>query len=349
MNGLRYCLIGCGRVSPSHVTAAKNNGLDICALCDSDPSAVGDNLNGAGVEGIPLFSDYHDMLREVKPDLVAIATPSGLHAQMALDCMAAGANVIIEKPMAMSMADAHKVAEMAERTGLTVGVNLQNRFNPVSQELRRAVEAGRFGRIYSAGLRLCWHRGQDYYDQAAWRGTKALDGGAMMNQSIHGIDLLNWMMNSSPEAITAFTGTLARDIEAEDIGMALLRYPGGALASLECTTLRYPGASQGILEINGERGCVRLGGTAAHVVEVWRFDDAAPGEEDDMRARYGVNPKSVYGHGHSKHYADVLEAIANGRKPLVDAREGMKALEIILGAYESAAEGRPVVFPLPKT
>jgi len=189
-----------------------------------------------------------------------------------------------------------------------------------------------------------WHRGDDYYSSAAWRGTIGQDGGAMMNQSIHGIDLLNWMMDSSPEEITAFRSTLVRNIESEDLGMALLRYPGGALASLQCTTLRYPGASEQFLEINGEKGFVRLGGTAAHVVNFWRFDDNLPGEEDDMRERYGKNPKSVYGHGHSLHYADVLQAIAEGRQPLVNATEGRHALGIILAAYQSADEGRPIRF-----
>jgi len=340
---LRYCLIGCGRVSRSHITAARNNALDIVALCDTDPGAAQENLGKMDVTDIPFYADYTAMLREIKPQLVAIATPSGLHAQMALDCLTSGAHVIIEKPIAMNMADAHRIAEAAEKTGLVAGVNLQNRFNPAVMELKRAVDAGRFGTIYNASMHLLWHRGNDYYNSAAWRGTKAQDGGAMMNQSIHGIDLLNWMLGGNPTEVTALTGTLARNIESEDLGLALLRYPGGTLANLTCTTLRYHGAEEQTLEINGERGCVRLGGSSAHVVETWRFDDNAPDEEQTMRRRYGKNPETVYGHGHSLHYADVLRAINENGRPLVDATEGSRALEIILGAYKSAEKGRSVL------
>ena len=339
---LRYCLIGCGRVSRSHITAARNNGLEIAALCDINPAAVQESLGSMDVAGIPVYADYQAMLREIKPRLVAIATPSGLHAQMALDCLATGAHVIIEKPIAMNMVDARRISQAAEAASLVVGVNLQNRFNPAVTELKRAVEAGRFGAIYNASMQLNWHRGDDYYNSAAWRGTKALDGGAMMNQSIHGIDLLDWMLGGNPAQVTALTATLARGIESEDLGLALLRYPGGALASLTCTTLRYHGAEEQTLEINGARGCVRLGGSSAHVVELWRFDDNAPGEEAAMRRRFGKNPETVYGHGHSLHYADVLRAINENSRPLVDAAEGSRALEIILGAYESAEKGRSV-------
>ena len=338
---MRYCLIGCGRVSPEHLRAAKQNSLEIAGLCDTDPRSLAENLGWAELDGVPFYEDYHEMLRMVKPELVAIATPSGLHAQMALDCLEAGAHVIIEKPLAMNLADARAIREAAERRGLTVCNNLQNRFNPAVQELRRAVEAGRFGRLYSASFQLRWYRGEDYYRSAAWRGTRALDGGCMMNQGIHGIDLLNWMLGGAPKRVTALTATLARDIECEDLGLALVEYPG-ALASIECTTLRHPAAEEEVLEFSGERGVVRLGGIAGHVVETWRFDDNAAGEEDAMRRRYATEPESVYGHGHSLLYADVLRAVAENCPPLSDAVAGTGALSIILGAYESAATGRSV-------
>jgi len=210
------------------------------------------------------------------------------------------------------------------------------------QALRKAVEAGRFGRLYSASMQLRWYRGDDYYSSAAWRGTRTLDGGAMMNQGIHGIDLVNWMLGSQPKRVTALTATLARDIECEDLGMALVEYPG-ALASIECTTLRYPGAQEEILEFSGDLGVVRLGGTAGHVVETWRFEGAPADEEAIMRRLYSTNPESVYGHGHSVLYADVLRAIEENRPPLSDANAGAGALGIILGAYESAAAGKSVV------
>jgi len=338
---MRYCLIGCGRVSPEHIRAVRHNGLEITALCDIDPKNAAENLRGAQVDDVPVYRDYREMLEDEQPELVAIATPSGLHAQMALDCLAAGAHVIVEKPIAMILEDADRLIEAADKTGLVVCNNLQNRFNPAVRALREAVETGRFGPIYAAALQLRWYRGEDYYRQAAWRGTRALDGGAMMNQGIHGIDLLNWMLDG-PAEIAALTARLARDIECEDIGVAAARYRCGALASIECTTTRYPGAEEEIVEISGERGCVRLGGIAGHVVETWCFDDNAPGEEEEMRRRHCVEPETVYGHGHSLLYADTLRAIAEGRRPLVDARAGRAALAVVLGAYESAETGRAV-------
>ena len=335
----RYCLIGCGRVSPEHIRAARKNGLEIAGLCDVDPQSLAENLGWAALDDVPVYENYRDMLRRVKPQLCAIATPSGLHAQMALECLEAGAHVIVEKPIAMHLKDALAVQETAKRLGLTVCNNLQNRFNPAVQALRKAVEAGRFGHLYSASMQLRWHRGEDYYRSAAWRGTRALDGGCMMNQGIHGIDLLNWMLGSAPRRVTAFTATMARKIECEDLGLALVEYPD-ALASIECTTLRYPGLDEEILEFSGELGVVRLGGTAGHVVETWRFEGAPADEEAVMRRLYSTNPESVYGHGHSLLYADVLQSIAEHRPPLSDAAAGTGALSIILAAYESARTGK---------
>ena len=337
----RYCLIGCGRVSPEHIRAARHNGLEIAGLCDIDPQSLAENLGWADLDDIPVYGNYRDMLRRIKPELVAIATPSGLHAQMTLDCLEAGAHVIVEKPIAMNVKDALAVREAAKRTGLTVCNNLQNRFNPAVQALRKAVEAGRFGHLYSASMQLRWHRGEDYYRSAAWRGTRALDGGCMMNQGIHGIDLLNWMLDG-PVEVAALTARLANDIECEDLGVAAVRYRCGALASIECTTTRYPQAEEEVIEISGARGCVRLGGTAGHVIQIWRFEDNAPGEEEAMCRRYSVEPETVYGHGHSLLYADALEAVARGGQPLVDARVGYAAAAVVLGAYESARDGRAV-------
>ncbi len=337
---MRYCLIGCGRVSPEHIRAAKQNNLEIVGLCDINKENFRENLRSFQLDDIPFYEDYKTMLRCAAPELCAIATPSGLHAQMTLACLEAGAHVIVEKPIAMNMDDARAIEQAAKRTGLTVCNNLQNRFNPAVQALRKAVDAGRFGKIYNATLQLRWYRGADYYSSAAWRGTKALDGGAMMNQSIHGIDLINWMLGSKPERITAFTTRAAHEIECEDLGIAAIQYPS-ALVSLECTTAWYPRAQQEVIEINGKKGCVRLGGNSGQVVEIWRFDDATEGEEEDMRQQYSVNPKSVYGHGHSMLYADVLSAIAEKRPPLSDIKAGMGALAIVLGAYESAATDRP--------
>ncbi|MDR0532049.1 MAG: Gfo/Idh/MocA family oxidoreductase [Oscillospiraceae bacterium] len=340
---MRYSLIGCGRVSPEHIRAAKANGLTIVGLCDVDPLALEENLGFAMdfLGGVPFYTDYRDMLTEQNPQLVAIATPSGLHAWLARECMKYDAHVIIEKPIAMNLKDAQKITSDAEAYGLIACCCFQNRFNPAVRALKSAVDAGRFGKIHSASMQLRWHRGEDYYRQAAWRGTREHDGGAMMNQGIHGIDLLNWMLGE-PKKVTALTARLAHDIEMEDVGMAAVQYENGALAQIQCETLRYPGAEEEVLELNGEHGAVRLGGIAGHLVETWRFDDAPPNEEAEMKQMYAKEPETVYGHGHTLLYQDALEAIAQGRPPLAGTTEGARALRIILGAYESAATGKAV-------
>jgi len=341
---MRYCLIGCGRVSPEHIRAARDTNLELAGLCDTDPAQIDQNLAGeqAFLLGVPVYTDYKEMLSAQKPDLVAIATPSGLHAQMAVDCLNAGAHLIIEKPIAMTMDGAALIAQAAEGTGQMVCNNLQNRFNPAVIALSEAVDAGRFGTLHSATLQLRWFRGEDYYQQAAWRGTRLLDGGAMMNQGIHGIDLLCRMLGE-PVRVSAITTRRARPIEMEDLGMAVVEFQGGALASIECTTVRYPGAEESILELNGERGCVRLGGIAGHVVERWQFGDASPGEETAMRAKYATEPETVYGSGHSPLYANMLAAIEKSQPPLVGIAEGARALSIVLGAYESSETGQTVI------
>jgi len=348
---MRYCLIGCGRVSPEHIRAARDTNLELAGLCDIDPAQIDKNLAFAQafllqefLRGVPTYTDYKEMLAARQPDLVAIATPSGLHAQMAVDCLRAGAHVIIEKPIAMTMDDAALIAQAAEQTGRTVCNNLQNRFNPAVVALSEAVDAGRFGTIHSAALQLRWFRGADYYRQDAWRGTRLLDGGAMMNQGIHGIDLLCRMLGE-PVRVSAITTRRVHPIEMEDLGMAVVEFQSGALAGIECTTVRYPGAQESILELSGERGCVRLGGTAGHVVERWQFDNAPPGEETAMRRKYAKEPKTVYGSGHSPLYANAIAAITEKQEPLVGIAEGARALSIVLGAYESSETGKTITLP----
>ena len=341
---MRYCLIGCGRVSPEHIRAARDTGLALSGLCDIDPAQTDNNLAFAQalLLEVPVYANYKEMLAAQQPDIVAIATPSGLHAQMAVDCLRAGAHLIIEKPIAMTMDGAAQIAQAAKETGRMVCNNLQNRFNPAVMALHKAVEAGRFGALHSASMQLRWFRGADYYQQAAWRGTRLLDGGAMMNQGIHGIDLLCWMLGE-PVRVSAITTRRARPIEMEDLGMAVVEFQSGALASIECTTMRYPGAEESILELSSEHGCVRLGGIAGHVVERWQFDDAPPGEEAAMRRSYAQEPKSVYGSGHSPLYADFIAAIEKGQQPLIGIAEGARALSVVLGAYESSETGQTVM------
>lgn len=347
---MKYALIGCGRVSPNHILAAQENGLTVCALCDLNLAQAQENLQefyGAGKEMPPFYTDYHEMLAMEQPDLVAIATYSGTHAAIALDCIAAGCHVIIEKPIALSMDDARAIVTAAKEKGVLVSTNMQNRFNAPILLLKEALDAGRLGTLISGSMHVRWHRDEAYYSQAAWRGTWAQDGGALMNQSIHGLDLLRWLMGNT---ITSVSGTVMNRmhpyIEAEDIGTAVLTFANGALATVECTTCAFGAQEEETLELLGTKGLVKLGGTCAQTVEMWRFADGDEAEEQDMIHRYGKNPASVYGHGHTALYADMLHAISDGCQPFVSGEAGVQALETVLAIYQSTLVGGKVTLPL---
>jgi UDP-N-acetyl-2-amino-2-deoxyglucuronate dehydrogenase len=219
----------------------------------------------------------------------------------------------------------------------------QNRLNPPVQLLKRAMDAGRFGRLYLANTTVRWTRPQEYYDLAPWRGTWEFDGGAIMNQASHYVDLLQWLMGPV-ESVIAKTATLARRIEAEDTGIAVLRFRNGALGCIEVTMLTYPKNLEGSITVLGERGTVKIGGTAVNRVEHWEFDEPLPG--DALVTASNTNPGSVYGSGHEAYYRNVLSALRGEAGPDTDGRGGRKSLELILGIYESARTGREVPLPL---
>ena len=343
---MKYALIGCGRISPNHIEAARNNGLEFVAMCDILPDVMKEKAKRFELEGVRQYTDYHEMLAQEKPELVAIATESGKHAAIALDCIAAGCNVIIEKPIALSIADANAIIAAGKEKGVLVCANHQNRFNKSIQYIRKALEEGRFGKLLHGAAHVRWNRGKGYYDQAPWRGTWAQDGGCLMNQCIHNIDLLRWMMGDEVEEVMAYTAQLAHPyLEAEDLGLALVKFAGGGYGIIEGTTNVYPKNLEETLYLFGEKGTVKAGGTSDNIIEEWAFadglDDAA-----HVKATYGENPPNVYGFGHTPLYADVINAIETGRAPYVDGEAGKRALELILAIYKSAAEHRPVKLPL---
>ncbi|MBR6984299.1 MAG: Gfo/Idh/MocA family oxidoreductase [Ruminococcus sp.] len=343
---MKYALIGCGRISPNHIEAAKNNGLEFVAMCDIVPEAMWEKADKFGLVSVPKYRDYHEMLEKHQPELVAIATESGKHAAIAIDCINAGCNVIIEKPIALSLADADKIIKTAKEKGVLVCANHQNRFNKSVQYIRKALEAGRFGKLSHGAAHIRWNRGKQYYDQAKWRGTWAQDGGALMNQCIHNIDLLRWMMGDEVDEVMAYTDQLQHDyLEAEDLGLAIVKFKNGSYGLIEGTTNIYPKNLEETLYIFGEKGTVKAGGTSDNIIEEWRFGDGLD-DADEVKATYGENPPNVYGFGHTPLYADVIDAIQNHRKPYVDGEAGKRALELVLAIYKSAAEHRPVKLPL---
>ncbi len=345
---MRYALIGCGRIAVNHIKAALNNHLEICAVCDVKPEAMETLLAKYGLEKdetIRRYTDYKELMRAKKPVLVSIATESGIHAEIALHCIDAGVNVIIEKPMAMSMADADEIIRRSREKGVKVSACHQNRFNVAVQETRKALEAGRFGRLSHGSIHVRWNRDRNYYDQAPWRGTWAQDGGCLMNQCIHGIDLLRWMMGDEVEEVCGVTKRQFHDyLEAEDVGLAVVKFKNGAVGTIEGTTNVYPKNLEETLYLFGETGTVKLGGTSTNNIDVWDFADE--GEADGRNKGLQEATSNVYGNGHTSLFADMIEAIETDRKPYVDAVAGRNALEMVLAIYQSAATGKPVKLPL---
>ncbi len=338
---IRIALVGCGRISRNHFDAiARIDGLELVAVCDT----VAERAAAAGQsQGVPAFGGLEEMLAAVPSDAVVIATPSGLHPQHGIVAARAGRHVITEKPMGISLHAADALVQACDDAGVKLFVVKQNRLNPPIQLLKRAIDKGRFGRLYMVNCTVRWTRPQEYYDQAPWRGTWEFDGGAFMNQASHYVDLVQWLVGPV-ESVVAKTATLARQIEAEDSGAAILRFRSGALGVLEVTMLTYPKNLEGSITLLGEKGTVRIGGTAVNRVEHWEFADYD--DDDKLVDTSAPNPPTVYGYGHEGYYRNVLSVLREEAQPDTDGRSGRKSLELILGIYESARTGREVPLPL---
>ncbi len=346
---MKYALIGCGRISTNHIKAAVANKLEIVAVCDVIKERTDEVLAKHGLENVQSiihYTDYKKMISEHSDlQLISIATESGKHAEIALYCIENGINVIIEKPMAMSLADADKIIALAKEKGVKVSACHQNRFNIAVQKTRLALEQGRFGKMSHGSIHVRWNRNKDYYEQAKWRGTWAQDGGALMNQCIHGIDLLRWMMGDEIEEVYGVTKQQFHNyLECEDIGMAVVKFKNGAIGTIEGTTNVYPKNLEETLYLFGEKGTVKLGGKSTNAIDVWDFADE--GETDKANKGLFEETINVYGNGHTSLFADMIEAIEKGREPYVDAVAGRNALELVLAVYKSAAENTALKLPL---
>jgi UDP-N-acetyl-2-amino-2-deoxyglucuronate dehydrogenase len=337
----RVGLVGCGRISKNHFDALRKvDGLDLAAVCDIDV----DRARAAGeAHGVPSFASLDDMLREGAIDVVTICTPSGIHSMQGSAAARAGKHVVTEKPMSLSLKQADDLVRACDDAGVHLFVVKQNRLNPPIQLLKRAVDKGRFGRIYMANVTVRWQRPQEYYDAEPWRGTWEFDGGAIMNQASHYVDLMQWLVGPV-ESIMAKTATQARRIEAEDSGIGILKFRSGALGVIEVNVLTYPKNLEGSITILGEKGSVKIGGTAVNRVEHWIFADYD--DDDKLVEAASTNPPNVYGFGHEGYYRNVLAVLRGEAKPETDGRAGRKSLELILGIYESAKTGCEVPIPL---
>lgn len=346
---MKYALIGCGRIATNHVKAVLNNNLEFVAACDIELENIEILLKKHNLENDKLINRYADYKEMIKnhPDLelVAIATSSGAHAEIALYCIDHGINVIIEKPMAMNIKDAEEIIKRSTEKGVKVCACHQNRFNVAVQKTRKALESGRFGKLSHGSIHVRWNRNKDYYTQAPWRGTWAEDGGCLMNQCIHGIDLLRWMMGNEVDTVYGVTRQQQHHyLEAEDVGMAVVTFKNGAVATIEGTTNVYPQNLEETLYLFGQDGTVKLGGKSTNNIDVWDFKDET--EADKENKGLEEQTSNVYGNGHTSLYADMMDAINTNRAPYVDAVAGRNALEMILAIYKSMKDGVPVKLPL---
>ncbi|HOB92497.1 MAG TPA: Gfo/Idh/MocA family oxidoreductase [Aquabacterium sp.] len=339
---VRFAIVGCGRIAANHIESIQRNAdrAELVAVCDTNPGALAAAVASTGAQG---HATLGSLLSAGGVDCVVLTTPSGLHSQQAMEVAAAGFDVMTEKPMATRWQDGLSMVRACDEAGVRLFVVKQNRRNRTLQLLKQAVQQGRFGRIYMVNVNVFWTRPQEYYDSAAWRGTWEFDGGAFMNQASHYVDLLDWLVGPV-ESVMAYTGTLARNIEVEDTGVAALKWRNGAMGSINVTMLTYPKNLEGSITILGERGSVRLGGVAVNEIKHWEFAQPDPMDAQTQEASYQTT--SVYGFGHPLYYDNVIKVLQGQAAPEIDGREGLKSLELLIAMYMSARDGKRVSLPL---
>ncbi len=337
---LNFALVGCGRIAKRHselLGHGQIGGARLKAVCDTVPEKarlIGEKFS------VPWFTDMHEMMRTISVDVVSVLTESGRHAEHVISLAPYQKHIVVEKPMALTLVDADAMIRACDQAGVKLFVVKQNRFNVPVLKLREVLKSGRFGKLVLGTVRVRWCRPQSYYDQDAWRGTWALDGGVLTNQASHHVDLLEWMMGEV-DSVFALATTALVNIEAEDTAVVTLRFTNGALGIIEATTATRPKDLEGSLSILGEGGTVEIGGFAVNRMEVWNFAKPEPDDELVME-KYSVNPPNVYGFGHQAYYEHLVDCILNNKQQLVDGLEGRKSLELISAIYESIETGREV-------
>jgi UDP-N-acetyl-2-amino-2-deoxyglucuronate dehydrogenase len=339
---VRFAIVGCGRIASKHfeAIAAHGQSAEIVAVCDSNAEALQRAVTATQARG---FADFDELLEQCACDAVVLCTPSGLHPVQAMRAAAAGKHVVTEKPMATRWTDGLDMVRACDQAGVHLFVVKQNRQNSTLQLLKRAVDAKRFGRIFMVTINVFWQRPQEYFDSAKWRGTWEFDGGALMNQASHYVDLVDWLIGPV-ESVQAYVATLARNIQVEDTATVGIRWRSGALGSVNVTMLTYPSNLEGSITIIGEQGTVRVGGVAVNEIQHWAF--AAPAPEDSQVKSASYETTSVYGFGHPRYYENVIATLRGEAEALTDGREGLRSLEILIASYLSARDGKRVALPL---
>lgn len=341
MSRYKIGLVGCGRISQKHFDAIYQNreNLDLVAVCDIETS----QKENAPCD-VPFYSSMVEMIEKSDLDIISLCTPSGLHPSQAIYAAEKGLHVITEKPMSTRWQDGNNMIKAFDKANKQLFVVKQNRLNPTVQLLKRAIDSGWFGRLDMLQANVFWTRPQSYYDQAAWRGTWEFDGGALMNQASHYVDLLEWL-GGSVESVQAMMATRARDIEVEDSAVINLKWRSGAIGSMAVSMLTYPQNKEGSITILGENGSTKLGGVALNQFEYWQFEsEDAPMLEQANEANYQTN--NVYGSGHAPYYENVIASLDGRESAIADGREGLRSLELLIACYRSAQKQKSVHLPL---
>ena len=351
---LNIALVGCGRISKSHLQAINKlkNECNLIAICDENKGRLestndfytkdlnSDNFN---FKRPFLFQNFQSLLNYHKKelidiDLIVLATPSGLHPSQTIAAAKQNINICTEKPMAINYKDALEMCEVCKKNGVKLFVVKQNRLNETLIDLKNKVEANMFGKIALIELNVFWQRPQSYYDNDSWRGTLKLDGGALMNQASHYVDLLEWI-GGPLESLNAKIATISRNIEAEDTAVLALKWQNGALGTMAVTMLTYPKNIEGSITIIGDKGSAKVGGVALNKYEYFHFEEEI-NIETMKKANY--EPKNVYGSGHYKYYENMIGSLKNIEKPICDGESGLSSIKIINAAYKSHKENQVI-------
>ncbi|MBL8167459.1 MAG: Gfo/Idh/MocA family oxidoreductase [Acidobacteria bacterium] len=332
-----FGIVGCGMIGAVQAAAIQAiQGARLLAVCGKDPERT---AKFAERFGATPYTDYNAFLAHPGLRIVNICTPSGLHAEQGIAAARAGKHVLVEKPIETTLAKADALINACDEAGVRLGVIFQSRFLPAVQQFKRALDEGRLGRLMVGDAYVKWYRAPEYYADS-WHGTLALDGGgALINQAIHTVDLLRWMLGPVETVFAMKAALRYPHIEAEDTLVANVRFQNGALGVIEATTSVKPGFKRRV-EISGERGTIILDGDA---ISCWAVDgDAGPVGEDEQLTDGSANPAAISNEGHRRQIEEMMNAVLENRAPLIDGREGRKSLELVCALYESAQAGQPV-------
>lgn len=334
---MNFAIIGCGFIAKKHALAIENiPSAKLVAVCDRIPEMMNYYIEKFDVAP---YTDLTEMLKDTSIDVVCICTPSGLHAVIAEEVAAAKKHIVLEKPIAMNLEETNRIIETSKSHNVKLTIVHPNRFRTVVQETKKILDLNMLGKISHANCLVNWNRGQEYYEQAPWRGTKTHDGGVLMNQAIHNLDLLLWFMGK-PEEIFSMSATRLRNIEAEDVSTGVIRFENGALANVQASATVYPKNFEESITIFGEKGTIKIGGSNALYFEKLEVEGLTDFQVSEITERVEKDPWGTP--GHQRIIEEMILAIENDYEPTVTGEDGKRALELVLAFYESA-DSRSIV------